>query len=204
MPLGISALARLLAVGIALIDHGQHARALVRMITISTASITASVRVCDGRDITTDVVRGASLDATARRHHPIIVNLLEVKNTADVLVVLLRDLHHLGRLLPLLFELLLCLLDLILLLRDPLFELEVLALEGARRDLVLVEHLVDVFERGLLPVRNRLFPNLEHLGVLLWVEILRCQLARAHELPEGIALKDRATRAILGVPLRPI
>lgn len=124
-----------------------------------------------------------------------------MKNAPNILIVLLSDLHHFGRLLPILFKLLLGLLDLLFLLGDPLVELQIFPLESTWRDLVLVVHFVDVLESGLLSVRDGLFSNLEHLRVLFWVEVLRGQFTRTHELSERVTFKYGATRAHLWVSL---
>ena len=124
-----------------------------------------------------------------------------MKDAPNIRIVLLSDFHHFGCLLPILLKLLLGCFDFCFLIADPLVELQILPLEGSWRDLVLVVHFVDVLESGLLSVRDGLFSNLEHLRVLFWVEVLRGQFTRTHELSERITFKYGATRAHLWVSL---
>ena len=132
MPLlRVSVLARLFAISncVTLIDHIEHAGAL----TICLNSSVTSMLICDGRHVTINVMRGTSLHiSTTRRHQGRIIDLFQMQDASDVLIILLSDLHHLGRLGRLLFKLLLCLLHLFLFLGDPFVKLQVLALEGSR------------------------------------------------------------------------
>ena len=77
--------------------------------------------------------------------------------------VLLRILNHLDCLLPLLDESRLRLLDLLLLDLDPSVDLLLLELEGPRRELVLLEQLLDVAPLLLLLVFEVLFAELDEL-----------------------------------------
>lgn len=72
-------------------------------------------------------------------------DVVSIQDAPDVLAVLLSVGHDLARLLPLCLKLFLGLADLLMLLGHPLFELKVLALEGARRNFILVEELIDAF-----------------------------------------------------------
>ena len=92
----------------------------------------------------------------------------------------------------LLFKFLLCLADFFLLFSDPLLKLEILSLESSWRDLILIEFVVDFLLSGFLAVSDCLFTNLEHLRVLLYFEILGCELATTSKLAEGVAFEDRA------------
>ena len=77
--------------------------------------------------------------------------------------VLLRVLNHLDCLFPLLDESRLRLLDLLLLDLDPSIDLLLLELEGPRRELVLLEQLLDVAPLLLLLVFEVLFAELDEL-----------------------------------------
>ena len=87
--------------------------------------------------------------------------------------------------------------DFFFLLSDPLFKFEVLAFDGARRDLLLRELELNLLLFGLLSEHNRLLIRLQKLSIILWVELLRCQFARPHELPESVSLEDSTTCTVL-------
>ena len=125
---------------------------------------------------------------------------INIQNSSYLFVILLRVGHDLGRFLALFLELFLGLAHLFFLLGDPLLQLQVLALEGPWRDLLLVEELVDALLGRLFSISDRLFPHFQHLGVLLWRKVVRNWLHRSHELSESVPLEDRATRACLWVP----
>ena len=117
-----------------------------------------------------------------------------------LLTVLLCVVQEFGHLLALALELLLGPLALLLLLCDPLVELQVLPLERPRRDDLLVILSIDLLLLAFLVVLDRLFTNFQHLRVVFRIQVLRSELARAHELAEGVPLEDRSTCGHLRVP----
>ena len=106
--------------------------------------------------------------------------------------ILLSVLNHLDSLVPLLLEGRLCSLDLLLLHLDPPIDLLLLRLVGTRRDLVLVQLLLDDF---LLPALSKLehfLAELDEFGVLVVLhddaELL------LGELLECVPIKHRGAR----------
>lgn len=129
-----------------------------------------------------------------------------MQDASYLLTVLLCVVQEFGHLLSLALKLLLSPLALLLLLCDPLVELQVLSLERPRRDDLLVILSIDLLLLAFLIVLDRFFANFQHLWVVFRVQVLRSELARAHELAEGVTLEDRSTCGHLRVPasLRPV
>ena len=132
MPLlRVSAPPRLFAISncVTLIEHIEHAGAL----TICLNSSVTSMFICHEWHVTLNVMRGTFLHISAtRRHQGCIIDIIQMQDASDVLITLLSDIHHLGRLGRLLFKLLLCLLHLLLFLGDPFVKLQVHALDWSR------------------------------------------------------------------------
>ena len=106
--------------------------------------------------------------------------------------VLLRIFNHLDCLFPLLDESRLRLLDLLLLDLDPSVDLLLLELEGPRRELVLLEQLLDVAPLLLLLVFEVLFAELDELRMLAVLhDVLQLLLG---VLLEGVPVEERVAR----------
>jgi len=154
-----TAFPRLLAVLVPLVNHIKYASlTLLLFITEFFATI---LHILPGRQF---------LDAARVDHRAVVVH---IEDAADLLIVLLGVVHHRGGLLPLLLKFLLGLEHLFFFISHPLFELEILPFECARRNFVLGVHLLDVLLGRLLPVGNSFLSDLEHLRVVLGAEFLR-------------------------------
>ena len=90
----------------------------------------------------------------------------QIHLTLHLIDVLLRVVDHLDRLLPLLLECRLCSLDVLLLNLDPSVDLLLLGLESARRELILLEELLDVLALLLLFELEDFLSELDELGLL--------------------------------------
>lgn len=113
-----------------------------------------------------------------------------MQDASYLLAVLLCVVQEFGHLLSLAFKLFLSPLALLLLLCDPLVELQVLSLERPRRYDLLVILSIDLLLLAFLIVLDRFFANFQHLWVVFRIQVLRSELARAHELAEGVPLED--------------